>query len=822
MIRPIDIKLNAAHPELPLVEATTFTGAPSSVFIRGVPKSVGNWSITAVNVAVTYPDNSTTTRAAVESAEGVWVATLPATATSGRTANGFRVMADGIDENGEAVTGYILGVADFAVASLDVTPAPEPGETSYRMLYFDEVPSALHKGDVAKVDGVLKLYNGTEWEPFAAKSNVYNVLSYGAKADGETDDSAAIQSAIDAAASNGGGLVYIPAGSYKTSGVMIVNDNIHIRGAGMGATKLLCDYDIVRISESPQNPQSPQANHSLEAAFIFGVEFNNAGGSTVVAIENCSICDVEIDGCETFEGSYVGGDYKKIGGVFVYGCKNFEAARLYIHDCYSYGVGFAGTNFANRTIQSVRNCRIERVARDGIDNKAGIGVFNCDGNYVKQAGYTMNANLPQCGFDIGAYDISASDNYSEGCPVGMRVCYRDVTLGLEVGRVKITNCTSRGSTKYGFAIRGYGRPTLVNCKSSGSGEAGFAVIAKYATLVGCVSEGDGVGVLANYDSDASPSVPSSAEVLGCIVRGSDQCVQIREGCSFRATSCSFEATASDKMCANLFSGAEVYFLGSTLSTGFIKVRGSNLGLVCFGCEFENFGNRNIIVKNNPIEPVSFSACEMICCSRSASSRWADPTSGSDILSALKDVNVDLVLGKADKVTGATAGDIACLDASGNLTDSGVKPSDFQSALTAQQLANIAAVPNKADASAIPYALVTKTITNGAVSLDNRASNAVTISATLSPNTLTVNFPTATSGKVRDFAMRLNIAAGVTAPEIAWPQGVTLENDGGEVPEIADGGTDGSSTILYFSETENDGTTAKFLVKGETLTAIAQA
>jgi hypothetical protein len=117
----------------------------------------------------------------------------------------------------------------------------------------------------------------------------------------------------------------------------------------------------------------------------------------------------------------------------------------------------------------------------------------------------------------------------------------------------------------------------------------------------------------------------------------------------------------------------------------------------------------------------------------------------------------------------------------------------------------------------------KNIENGEVTLDDHASNSVTITATLSPNALTVNFPPLLdNGMVRDFAMRLNIAAGVTAPEIAWPQGVTLENDGGEMPEIADGGTSGSSTILYFSETENDGTTAKFLVKGETLTAIAQA
>lgn len=171
MIRPIDIKLNAAHPELPLVEATTFTGAPSSVFIRGVPKAVGNWSITAVNVAVTYPDNSTTARAAVESAEGVWVATIPGTATSGRTVAGFRILADGIDENGAAVTGYVLGFADFAVLSF--FPVPAPGETFFYLRYFDTMPTAAKKMDVTTIDGILKYYNGTAWLPFTDLSNYY-------------------------------------------------------------------------------------------------------------------------------------------------------------------------------------------------------------------------------------------------------------------------------------------------------------------------------------------------------------------------------------------------------------------------------------------------------------------------------------------------------------------------------------------------------------------------------------------------------------------------------------------------------------------------
>ena len=171
MIRPIDIRLNAAHPELPLVEAVTFIGSPSTVLIRGVPKAVGNWSITAVNVAVTYPDNSTTTRAAVESAEGVWVATIPGTATSGRTAAGFKIMADGIDENGAAVTGYVLGFADFAVLSF--TPVPAPGGTFWLLRYFDTMPTTPKKGDVAIVGGILKYYNGAAWLPFADLTNYY-------------------------------------------------------------------------------------------------------------------------------------------------------------------------------------------------------------------------------------------------------------------------------------------------------------------------------------------------------------------------------------------------------------------------------------------------------------------------------------------------------------------------------------------------------------------------------------------------------------------------------------------------------------------------
>ena len=46
------------------------------------------------------------------------------------------------------------------------------------------------------------------------QASIHNVKDYGARADGVTIDSPAINRAISAAAGEGGGTVYIPAGEY--------------------------------------------------------------------------------------------------------------------------------------------------------------------------------------------------------------------------------------------------------------------------------------------------------------------------------------------------------------------------------------------------------------------------------------------------------------------------------------------------------------------------------------------------------------------------------------------------------------------------------
>ncbi|MEX2569394.1 MAG: glycosyl hydrolase family 28-related protein [Cyclobacteriaceae bacterium] len=61
----------------------------------------------------------------------------------------------------------------------------------------------------------------------AVADGPYNVLNFGAKGDGKTIDTKAIQNTIDKAAEDGGGTVYFPAGTY-ISGTLFLKSNITI------------------------------------------------------------------------------------------------------------------------------------------------------------------------------------------------------------------------------------------------------------------------------------------------------------------------------------------------------------------------------------------------------------------------------------------------------------------------------------------------------------------------------------------------------------------------------------------------------------------
>lgn len=69
-----------------------------------------------------------------------------------------------------------------------------------------------------------------KYNPIKTDNNVYNVKSFGAKADGQTDDTKAIQSALFTAQNLGGGVVFLPAGRYAVKSHLIVPSGVALTG----------------------------------------------------------------------------------------------------------------------------------------------------------------------------------------------------------------------------------------------------------------------------------------------------------------------------------------------------------------------------------------------------------------------------------------------------------------------------------------------------------------------------------------------------------------------------------------------------------------
>lgn len=162
MIRVFKVELNAAHPELPLMEATAIAGSPSVANIIGVPPSVGEWKIENVYVEVEYPDSRNATVQAVKTAQDVWTATLPKCDVSGRVKSGLRILADGTDETGAPVSGYVLGVADFAIYTAELSV--NSGEESWTMHLFAAEPASPKNGDAfVNASDRLQIYKNGKW-----------------------------------------------------------------------------------------------------------------------------------------------------------------------------------------------------------------------------------------------------------------------------------------------------------------------------------------------------------------------------------------------------------------------------------------------------------------------------------------------------------------------------------------------------------------------------------------------------------------------------------------------------------------------------------
>lgn len=93
----------------------------------------------------------------------------------------------------------------------------------------------------------------------------FSVADYGAAGDGTTDDTAALQAALDDAAANGGGVVWVPAGTYRVTATLTNDaDGVSVVGTGEGS-KIVKDFDTDDLfAFAPATPPADGDGDGLE------------------------------------------------------------------------------------------------------------------------------------------------------------------------------------------------------------------------------------------------------------------------------------------------------------------------------------------------------------------------------------------------------------------------------------------------------------------------------------------------------------------------------------------------------------------------------
>ncbi len=244
-----------------------------------------------------------------------------------------------------------------------------------------------------------------------AASDTLNVKNFGAKGDGKTDDTKAIQSALNASSPLTKTTIYFPAGiyniaSYTTTPVYFINyclilhSNLDIEGEG--------DQSIIRLADHIFD----QTDTSANAHLFYGSHIKNINFSNLV---------IDLNGANNLVPSNV---LKNHAAIFTADGYNYYIHNVTIKNC-------SGTNMLN-IMRPGRGLVIENCTLLNGGNYVGNAVANknqIDFSFIYSewdSTIVTNNNIRQQNIDIalsnytGGVELhgsnsSATDNYIEGC-----------------------------------------------------------------------------------------------------------------------------------------------------------------------------------------------------------------------------------------------------------------------------------------------------------------------------------------------------------------------------------------------------------------------
>ena len=145
------------------------------------------------------------------------------------------------------ITAQLAGKAnatDVSVALAQEAQAREDGDTAQGAALDAHVALTNPHGTSAADVGALTKTQADGYYDLAGtaaalvSSAITSVRKTTATGNGSTDDTTALQADLDACAAAGGGILFLPAGTYKISKTLAIGTNTWLLGAGMGATTI--------------------------------------------------------------------------------------------------------------------------------------------------------------------------------------------------------------------------------------------------------------------------------------------------------------------------------------------------------------------------------------------------------------------------------------------------------------------------------------------------------------------------------------------------------------------------------------------------------
>jgi parallel beta-helix repeat protein len=249
-------------------------------------------------------------------------------------------------------------------------------------------------------------------------------MDYGARADGVSDDAAAVQRAVDACAAAGGGTVYMPAGTYRLYGGRGINpdcganielkNGVHIRGAGPGRT-------VVRATRSDYHPfaATQKTNIGVSNLEIYATA-GRIDGCKMYACRNVTIDNV------TAHDLYI--------GLALYSCSDSTVSNCTAYDCSGFGIT-VGESELHLQIGGVDQDTDNVIVRDCLAYSCGTSALRC-------AGYPPAASTdPRRVSSVTWQNCTGRDSYD-----GLFMSYAsDIT---------VSGCTTTGNSNVNVKVWG--------------------------------------------------------------------------------------------------------------------------------------------------------------------------------------------------------------------------------------------------------------------------------------------------------------------------------------------------------------------------------